>query len=125
MGDWPSRYTRRSGLASLALCLVLGPVIALVNQQMVYAGNMWACGHGYRGVLHLIPALCLLVIAGVTYESHRSWAAVGGGAKDEDDSVATRTRFLAMLGMTISAFSALVVLAQWLGIFMFAPCARL
>ncbi|MDB4916947.1 MAG: hypothetical protein JWM95_4591 [Gemmatimonadetes bacterium] len=123
-GDWSTRFATWPGLTSLALGLVLGPIVALVNQQAIYAANMWVCGHGLRGSLHLIPALGILVVAGMAYESHRSWMAVGGGAADQDDSVATRTRFLAMLGMAISAFSALVIFAQWLGIFMFDPCVK-
>lgn len=112
-------------MLSLTLGLVAGPLAALINQQAVYASDTWVCGHGYKGTLHVIPALCLAVVAGMTFESYRSWRSVGAGASDEDDSIATRTRFLAILGMTISVFAALVILAQWLGIFMFEACARL
>lgn len=112
-------------LSVLVLGLVLGPVVALANQQAIYSSDSWACGHGLRGTLHIIPALCMLVVAGMMYESHRTWVVVGRGLADEDDSAATRARFLAILGMTISAFSGLVIVAQWLGIFMFDPCVKL
>ena len=120
----PAEFMRWRGLLSVSLGLVLGPTVALVNQQLIYSVNMWACGRGLHGVMHIIPALCLVVVAGTGIGAYLNWIAVGRGLEDEHDSVATRTRFAALLGMAISLFSAIVIVAQWAAIFVFDPCMR-
>ena len=117
-------FARWPGLLSLSLGLLLGPIVALANQQMIYSANMWACGNNGWGAMHLIPLLCLIVAIGAGLTARRDWKAVGGGVHDEDATVAERTRFVALCGMVISTFSALVILAQWAAIFVFEPCMR-
>lgn len=117
-------FTRWPGLLSLSLGVLLGPVIALTNQELIYAANMWTCGHGHRGTMHLIPLLCLVVTVGTAFTAFRDWRATGGGVEEEAATVAARTRFLAIMGMGISVFSSLVVIAQWAAILVFDPCMR-
>ena len=117
-------FTRWPGLLSLSLGVLLGPVIALTNQELIYSANTWTCGHGYRATLHLIPLLCLIVTIGTGIAAFRDWRATGGGVEDEEATIASRTRFLAIAGMGISVFSSLVVIAQWAAIGVFAPCMR-
>jgi len=117
-------FARWPGMLSLSLGLLLGPIVALANQQMIYSANMWACGNNGWGAMHLIPLLCLIVAIGAGLTARRDWKAVGGGVHDEDATVAERTRFVALCGMVISTFSALVILAQWAAIFVFEPCMR-
>ena len=117
-------FARWPGLLSLSLGLLLGPTIALANQQLIYATNMWACGHNAQATMHIVPFLCLVVTLGAAFTAHRDWKAVGGGVEDEEATVDTRTRFIALLGIVISIFSSLVILAQWAAIFVFDPCMR-
>jgi hypothetical protein len=117
-------FTRWPGLLSLSLGLLLGPIVALANQEMIYSANMWACGHGARGTMHVIPLLCLTVALGAGLTARRDWKAVGGGVHDEDATVEQRTRFVALLGMAMSAFSAAVIVAQWAAVVVFDPCMR-
>jgi hypothetical protein len=117
-------FTRWSGLLSLSLGVLLGPVIALTNQELIYAADMWTCGHGYRGTMHLIPLLCLAVTIGTAITAYRDWRAAGGGVEEAAATVASRSRFLALMGIGISVFSSLVVIAQWAAIVVFAPCLR-
>jgi len=109
---------------SLVMGILAGPVAALANQQATYAANMWACGHRMHGTMHLIPALALVVITSAGVRGYLSWRALGKGVDDEESLIVTCSRFLALLAMTISAFSALVVLAQWSAIFTFDACMR-
>ena len=118
------QFTRWPGLLRLALGVLIGPVIALANQELIYAAGMWTCGHGYRVTLHLIPLLCLAVTIACAIVAHRDWRAADGGVEEEEAGVASRTRFLAIAGMGISVFSSLVVIAQWAAIAVFAPCMR-
>ena len=117
-------FTRWPGLLSLSLGLLLGPVVALANQQLIYTVNMWACGHRMQPAMHVVPILCLIVTIGAAITAYRDWRAVGRGVEDEEGTVHTRTRFIAMLGIAISVFSALVIVAQWAAIFVFDPCMR-
>jgi hypothetical protein len=119
-----SKFTRWPGLLSLSLGILLGPLIALVNQEAIYSVNMWSCGHGISATMHIAPAVCLAIAIGTAAMAYRDWRAVGGGLEDEDGTVETRTRFLSLLGVTISVFSSLVILAQWAAIFVFDPCMR-
>jgi hypothetical protein len=119
-----AQYTRWPGLLSLSLGVLLGPVVALINQEAIYGVNMWACGRNLRGPMHIVPALCLIVVLGAAYASHLNWRMVGRGVEDERHDVATRTRFLALLGISVSLLSAILILAQWLAIFVFDPCMR-
>ncbi|HEX3868723.1 MAG TPA: hypothetical protein VHV78_18305 [Gemmatimonadaceae bacterium] len=119
-----SEFRRPGGLRSLSLGVVVGPVIALVNQSTIYAAGTWACGHNARASLHVIPALCLIVAAGAAVGAFLNWRAVGRGVEDEHGGVETRTRFLAIVGLVVSVFSMLVIIAQWAAIFAFAACQR-
>ena len=118
------RFTRWPGLMSLTLGLLLGPTVALANQQLTYTVNMWACGRGLQAVIHIVPALCLIVTLGAAFTAYRDWVAVERGVEDEAASVATRSRFVAIMGIIISLFSSAVILAQWAAIFVFDPCMR-
>lgn len=123
-GHRAATFARWPGLLSVSLGVLLGPVIALTNQELIYAADMWTCGHGYRATMHLIPLLCLAVTIGAAITAYRDWRAVGGGIEEEAATVASRTRFLAIIGIGLSVFSSLVVIAQWAAIVVFAPCMR-
>ena len=118
-------FTRWPGLLRLSLGVLLGPVVALTNQQAIYAANMWACGHNAHAALHVIPFLALIVVLATAWQSRRIWRWTGTRA---DRAAATivldRTRFLAILGLSISVFCAAVIIAQWAGIGAFDACAR-
>jgi hypothetical protein len=110
--------------SSEAFAVVLTPVVALLNQQLIYMANMWTCGRNLQHAAHLIPALCLLVTVGASVYSYRRWRSVGGGAGDERAAEETRVRFLAMSSMALGVFSSMVIIAQWAAIFTFDPCMR-
>ena len=111
-------------LLRLGLGVLLGPVIALANQQTIYSTNMWACGHGAHGVMHVVPAVGLLVSLGAAMLAYRDWSGVGRETQDETDGVEAGIRFVALLGISASLLSSLVIAAQWAAIFVFEPCMR-
>ena len=118
------RLTRRPGLLSLTLGIVVGPIAVLVNEELIYLTNMWACGTGKQVAMHVVPIICLVVTLGAALLAWRDWDRVGRGVEDEAATVDSRSRFLALGGMAISALSALLILAQWLAIFVFGACMR-
>ncbi|HXD47540.1 MAG TPA: hypothetical protein VN600_02120 [Gemmatimonadaceae bacterium] len=109
---------------TLALGVLVGPVVALANQQVIYASDSWACGHNAHAVLHVIPIVALAIIIAAGLMPVAGWRAAGRGVEDERGGVDSRTRFLALMGIGISTISALVVVAQWASIFTFGSCMR-
>ena len=106
------------------VALLAGPVLALANQGLMYSVNMWACGHGVRSVLHIVPFVCLCLAVVSAIVAYRAWNSVGRGTDDDLATDDARTRFLAILGLSIGVFSSAVILAQWASVFVFDPCAR-
>ena len=119
-----ARLTRWPGLLGLTLGVVTGPIAMLVNEELIYVTNMWACGTGKQLAMHVVPLICLAVTLGAGLLAWRDWVRVGRGVEDESATVDSRSRFLALTGMAISALSALIILAQWLAIFVFGACMR-
>jgi len=119
-----ARLTRWPGLLSLTLGIVAGPIAVLANEELIYVTNMWACGTGRQLAMHVVPIICLLVTLGAGLLAWRDWDRVGRGIEDEAATIDSRSRFLALGGMAISALSALLILAQWLAIFVFGACMR-
>lgn len=119
-----ARLTRWPGLLSLTLGIVVGPIAVLVNEELIYVTNMWACGTGKQLAMHVVPIICLVVTIGAGVLSFRDWDRLGRGVEDEAATVDSRSRFLALGGMAISSLSALLILAQWLAIFVFGACMR-
>ena len=119
--DTPATAAR---LFRLSIGLLLGPVIALANQQAIYSVDMWACGHGAHAVMHVVPAICLAVSLGCAVLAYGDWNTAGRGVEDETGGAITTTRFVAMLGISASLLSSLVIAAQWAAIFVFDPCMR-
>jgi hypothetical protein len=117
-------FTRWPGLLRLALDVLGGPVIALIHQEVIYAGDMWACGHNLKWSLHIAAALCFVAAVAVTVDSFVVWRTIGRGVEDEFGNEETRTRFLAALGMMVGAISVAVVAAEWLAVFVFGACMR-
>jgi len=105
--------------------VVVAPVLALTNQELIYAVTTWACGHRMGALTHIVPAVCLCLSIAATLLAYRTWSSVGRGTDDEPATLESRARFLALLGTAIGAFSSAVILAQWAAIFVFDPCARI
>lgn len=119
-----ARFARWPGMLRLSLGVVLGPIAMLVNEELIYVSNMWACGTGKQMAMHIVPLICLLVALGAGFLAWSDWVSVGRGVEDEAATIDSRSRFLALAGMAASALSALLILAQWLAIFVFGSCMR-
>jgi hypothetical protein len=122
--DERSYFSRWPGLLSLSLGVLLGPIAVLVNEELIYVTNMWACGTGKQPAMHIVPIVCLVVTIGAGLLARRDWIRVGRGIEEEAATIDSRTRFFALGGMAISSLSALIILAQWLAIFVFGACMR-
>jgi hypothetical protein len=122
--DERARFTRWPGYLTLILGVVVGPIATLSNEELIYVTDAWACGTRMQGAMHVVPIVCLLVTIGAGALAWMDWVRLGRGLEESEATVDARSRFLALTGMAVSAISALIILAQWLAIFVFSPCMR-
>jgi hypothetical protein len=104
--------------------IVLGPVVALVNQGSIYSVTVWACGHNARALMHVVPLVCLAVattgtLVALRFRRQRSEIGIGKGDAGESSA-----GLLTLAGVVIGAFSIAVIVAQWAAILVFDPCMK-
>ena len=116
----------KEGAAPAALWagVLAGPLAALTQLQVNYALVLWACAAGREWALHVVSLLALLVTVAGGLLSWRNWRHAGGGWEDGGAGVVPRSRFMAVVGILISGLTALIVVAQWIAIFVYDPCER-
>lgn len=111
-----------SNVGALWAGLLVGPIAALTQQEVNYALVLWACARAQTWPLHLtsVVALLLTIVAGfLAYDYWRRLSA------DEDGGgPVARSRFMAIVGVSISLLMSLVIIAQWLSIVIHRPCER-
>ena len=117
-----SRYDRWPGILGLAYGLVGAPISALLMQVLSYAGVQWACGHRTVAVVHIIPATFIVLAAAAAWISWRDWTTVGRIGRAENATITDRTRFVAVVGIVLSMYSIVIILAMWLPLVIFDPC---
>jgi hypothetical protein len=117
-------FKEGAGPGSLWAGILAGPLAALVQLQANYALVLWVCGTGQAWALHAVSLAALLVAAGAGLLSWRNWQRAGADWDDEGAGVLPRSRFMSAVGMFVSAHSALVVIAQWVAVFVYSACQR-
>jgi hypothetical protein len=117
-------FKQGAGPWALWAGVLAGPLATLTQLQANYALVPWACGAGRVWALHLVAFLALVVSVAAGLLSWRNLRRAGGGWDDEGAGVVPRSRFMAVVGLLISALAALVVIAQWIPIFVHDPCQR-
>jgi hypothetical protein len=104
--------------------VLAGPLAMLIQLQVNYALVLWACGAGREWALHLTALLALVVTVAGGWLSWRNRRRTGAGWEDEGAGVIPRSRFMAVVGVLASVLFALVIVAQWIPIFVYGPCDR-
>jgi hypothetical protein len=100
--------------------------MALLNQEAIYGAAVPFCTHGLRAPLYAVPALCVAVVAVVIVSALVTFRRSTPASTGHQNLAATagRTHFLAGLAIMTGGVSALVILAQWLAVFVFQPCLK-
>ena len=101
---------------------LLGPLAALVGLEIAYIFADRACTTGDMLPVHLTWIVSLLAATVAGWLGWREWRRWGGGHAGEEAGIEGRSRFLALMGMLLSAMAALVIAAQWSAAFVFHPC---
>jgi hypothetical protein len=115
---------RQAGLLSLWAGVLLGPMAFLLNLQVNYTLTQELCPGGRTSILHVVTIIFLLLSAAGGLIAWLNWRGAGQTVQDESADKRTRNRFMAMVGLMISALSFLIIVAQWIPQFIFNPCMR-
>ena len=109
-------------IAELWAGVLVGPMAALIQLQVNYALVLWACSHHSTSPLHIVSALALFltIVAGLL--SFQIWQGVS--VREDGPGPPARTKLMSFLGILISIMMSLVIIAQWLAVFIHDPCER-
>jgi hypothetical protein len=88
-----------------------GPAAWALDVGVSYSLVQWTCGGGPTVVLHLISAAALVAIGGGAFASWIGLQRAAGVDTTDGDRASERGRFMAMLGLVMCAFFAVVVIA--------------
>jgi hypothetical protein len=102
--------------------LLLAPAAFLLNLEVAYAVVPRACSAQSRLLVHLVHIVCFLLAAAGALTAWRSWRAHGEIWPGEAGGRISRSRFMGGVGLLLSLFIVLVLVAQWIPSFMLSPC---
>lgn len=120
--DPRTAVVERRRISLLALALFLAPFAAMLHLQLSYMDVRHACRHASELRLHLESAVLLAIALIGVLVAWRGWHAVGATWPADEGGPEGRSRFLFLTGLLLSALFSLVIVAQWLAVFLLAPC---
>ncbi|HZS08734.1 MAG TPA: hypothetical protein VFD58_28120 [Blastocatellia bacterium] len=123
-GQTDEHFRHRGGLLRLWAGVIAGPLAWGLAQQVAYLFATLDCSFAKRLALSPVMLIALLVAAGGAFISWRNWRRAGKEWPDEGGGVITRSRFMAVVGLLLSGFAVLMIIAEWLPIFFFRQCER-
>lgn len=117
------RFSEPKGLAVLWYGILVGPVGWKLQLVVNYSLVPYACWHDLSILVHAASLLTLLLVLSGVPVAWRSWRRTGEEYETESgDATFTRARFMALSGVALSAFFALVVFGQWIPNVVLSPC---
>ncbi len=118
------RFSSTGQLAQLWLGL-LGPAVVWLTQfELNYLLVPWVCAHGHREVLAVVSVVALACAGGLGLLAWTNWRRAGQHWPGEQSDTATRTRFLAVLGLLVSGLFFLLIAAQGIAVWFINPCRQ-
>ena len=108
----------------IASALFVPPIVFLALISVGYAMVPWMCESQRRLPLHLVSMVALGIVAGCVYLAWRNWKSVGTDPTYDEPEVTVWVRFLAALGLGLSALVAVGTLVLWTTQFILPPCVR-
>ena len=104
--------------------ILLAPAAWIVSFEIKYAAVPYACQSHSTLVLHSVSAVAMIIATAGLLAARRAWAATGKAAVTEESDPIHRDSFLGMFGLLFSANVLLLMLAQWIPVFLLDPCAH-
>lgn len=99
------------GVAAVWTGVLAGPTAWALDLGLSYSIVQWTCGGGPPIVLHVISAAALLMIAGGALAAWSALELAPRSDREDGNLPAERGRFMAVLGLVMCAFFAVVVIA--------------
>ncbi|HEX4667304.1 MAG TPA: hypothetical protein VH207_11950 [Chthoniobacterales bacterium] len=110
--------------AALWVAVLGSAVVWFVQMQTSYSLLKWACSIQRNWPLHLLSAVFLILGAVPGVIGWKEWRANAGSSTERKSAGAGRRRFMAMLGMMLTAIFLLLIFAQAIPSFFFDPCLK-
>ena len=104
------------------MLMVVPPLITAAQHEAMFVIVRQACAAQRNVMLYGVNIVALLLIALFGLMAYLTWREVGPEWPSEGADVATRTRFIAVVGMLGSGLFFLVALAQGLATVYYDPC---
>ena len=101
--------------------LLLAPTAWFLDVQVSYALVKWACAHDQRGVIVAAGLGSLALIAASAAMSWSCWKKVRSAADDSGGRIEDRSYMLALSGLGLSGFFALLVVTS-MATRLLSPC---
>jgi uncharacterized membrane protein YfcA len=126
--DLEDRYTEKGRVWLLWWGFLGGFVAWKLHLMVSYMLVPFACWHDLSIVIDIASLALVLIALSSAWVSWGTWKEVGGhplgeGGYDESTTpVIGRTRFMAISGVIVGAFTALVILGQWIPNLVLSPC---
>lgn len=109
-------------IRALWAAVLLGPLAFLAALELGYILVDRACVTGRMLPVHLSFLVWLLVAAGGGLLGWREWRRWGARPAGDQGGPEGRSRFLALLGVLTSVFTALLIVALWSASLFLHPC---
>jgi hypothetical protein len=109
-------------IRALWVGLLLPPIAFLIDLETAYALVPTACASRNELPVHLVHFACLLLAVLGGFTAWRWWKLGGATWPGEEGGPVARSRFMAGVGLLVSALFALVIVAMWIPSFVLDPC---
>ena len=107
---------------ALWMLIVLAPIIVAIHHETNFVLVRQACSAQRNLALYLVTLVSIVLTILTALVAFRIWRRAGGVWPSEATDLATRVRFVAVLGILSSVMSFLVIFAQGIATVLFDPC---
>jgi hypothetical protein len=102
--------------------IIITPLVVLVQQSANYALVAVECAKQQRFAIHVVSGVSLAIAIAGMLLAWAAWRSAGTEPPDDRGHAVSRVRFLASVGVALSALMALSIIAQWLTTAFVPPC---
>ena len=117
------RMNSPASLGALWYGLLGGPVVMFLHGAVNFVMIPWACGAGKQSALWLSSIIGILVAGSAIFVAYRKWLEAGAEwDPTQDFGPVPRGRFMAIVGMAVSAMCMLVIIADGIAAMFLGAC---
>jgi hypothetical protein len=106
----------------LWLLIVLPPVIGAISMESSFVLVRQACAAERNIMLYAVHVVALVLVIANAAFAYVSWKRAGVAWPTDDVDLATRIRFITVVGILSSVMSFLLLIAQLIATLKFDPC---